>query len=84
MERAGGRILAGKTGGEHARDVRTLAAAFKEASGAQDAVGGIYMCVDYTDTIFTCMMDLGVMDDVQRKQNLVPIFAAYYDGCTRE
>ena len=40
------------------------------------------MCVDHTAVISTCMMDIGCVEDVQRKKNLVPSFFAYYSAAT--
>jgi len=65
-------------------DISKLAPAFRKEFGAEDADGGLAMCIDHAATISTCMMDLQFMEDVQWKKNLVSTFTSYYDAAKAE
>jgi len=65
-------------------DVSALSAEFKKAFGAEDASGGLEMCIAHASVISTCMMDLLFVEDSQWKKNLSPTFASYYDAAKCE
>jgi len=60
-------------------DTSKLESEFKKAFGAEDASGGLEMCIAHAASISTCMMDLHFMEDVQWKKNIVPCFTGYFD-----
>jgi len=61
-------------------DVSKISAEFKKAYGADDATGGLEMCIAHASVIGTCLMDLHFMDELQWKKNLTPTFSSYYDA----
>jgi elongation factor 3 len=61
-------------------DVSKISAEFKKAYGADDATGGLEMCIAHASVIGTCLMDLHFMDELQWKKNLTPAFSSYYDA----
>jgi len=65
-------------------DVSKLSTELKKAFEAEDAAGGLDMCIDHASVVSTCLMDLNFMDELQWKKNLSPIFTSYYDDAKNE
>jgi len=59
-------------------DIGKMQDTFKTSFGADDTEN-MKKVISHASSIATCMMDLGLMEDLQWKKQIVPVFADYFD-----
>jgi elongation factor 3 len=60
-------------------DVSTVESEFMKEFKCEDSESGKIATIQHACVIATCMMDLRMMEDLQRAKNLAPILGVYFD-----